>query len=87
MISLSSTQQRITLPVTRTRNRYQVLSSYLIVQVVSFSEASMPLRLERPVTLPPQPPLTSVMYALSTGNVAAAKKSVPSIRMASKLSS
>ena len=25
--------------------------------------------------MPPQPPLTSVMYALSTGNVAAAKKS------------
>ena len=37
----------------------------------------MPLRLERPVTWPPQPPLTSVMYDLPTGNVAAAKKSSP----------
>ena len=51
--------------------------------VVSFSEASDPLRLDRPVTLPPQPPLTSVMNDLPTGNVAAAKKSSPSRRMAS----
>ena len=50
---------------------------------VSFSEASEPSRLERPVTLPPQPPLTNVRNDLPMGNVVAAKKSRPSTRFAS----
>jgi hypothetical protein len=50
---------------------------------VSFSDASAPSRLEMPVTVLPQPPLTSVANDLPTGNVAAAKKSRPSVRIAS----
>ena len=43
--------------MTWTRNLYQVLGLYSTYRVVSFSEASAPSRLERPVTPPPQPPL------------------------------
>ena len=42
--------QRIALAVTRTRNLYHLFGSYFTDLVVSFSEASAPLRLDRPVT-------------------------------------
>ncbi len=51
--------------------------------LVSFSDASRPSRLEKPTTVPPQPPTTNVQWLRPTGTVTAQKKSVPSRRMAS----
>ena len=61
---------------------------YLFSQLpVEFSAASMPSMEEMPVTLPPQPPMTSVaqVFRLPTGNVRPQKKSTPCVRRASSV--
>src|SRR4051794_17849302 len=49
----------------------------------SLLAASLPFTLERPTTLPPQPPSTSVAKSFLYGNVRPRKKSLPSSFMAS----
>jgi hypothetical protein len=69
----------------RTLYQSPVLNS--LDPVVSFSEASAPLMLEMPVTIPPHPPTTSEQNESPTGNVVVAKKSRPSTRLASRTTS
>src|SRR3954466_1212442 len=69
--------------VIRSRMRYQCPVSKPINFVVSFSEASIPSRLEIPTKVPPQPPTMRLQKFVPTGTVRPQKKSEPLIRMAS----
>jgi hypothetical protein len=77
------TQASIRDEVTRKRTRYQRPCSKLTNFVVSFSEASMPSRLEIPISDPPQPPTMRLQHRSPTGTVKPQKKSDPCTRMAS----
>jgi hypothetical protein len=73
--------------VTCTRNAYHFPVSNVKYDRVSLSEASHPSMLERPTISPPHPPVTNVQKESSTGKVRVAKKSLPFIRAASKVTS
>src|SRR5689334_273872 len=76
-ICLSFSQQLILPSATRTRTVYHLLCSSFSYCVVSFSEASLPLMLESPITVPAQPPTTKLACESRTGNVRQQKKSSP----------
>src|SRR6185503_12913005 len=73
--------------VTRIRMRYHCSRLNSIDLFVSFSEASMPLMLDRPTPLPPQPPTAKEENDLPTGKVVVQKKSLPATRRASSVTS
>ena len=67
--------------------RYQRPDSKLVNLVVSFSDASMPSRLEMPISEPPQPPTIKLQKVSPTGTVNPQKKSEPITRIASSATS